>query len=84
VQVAEALQVNTKGMQERDAALSAVDAIEALMKKVGHPMTLRDIGIKEKPRHEAAFHAISDPVQIFNARPVNNLGDVITLFKQVY
>jgi hypothetical protein len=52
--------------------------------KAGHPMMLRDIGIKEEPRHEAAFHAVCDPVQIFNARPVNNLGEVIKLFKQVY
>jgi len=30
------------------------------------------------------LHAVCDPVQVFNARPVSNLGDVIKLFKQAY
>lgn len=84
LQVAKALNVNTTEMKDRDAALVAADSIETLMQNVGHPLRLRDVGIQEKSLTEAALHAICDPVQIFNARPVNNLGDVIQLFKQAF
>lgn len=81
---ADALGVNTAGMTERDAALAAADAIEALMKQVGHPLRLRDVGIREDALAEAAFHAISDTASLFNAKPVNDPGEVAELFKQVY
>ena len=84
VQVAQALGVNTAGMEDRDAALAAADAIEALMKKVGHPLQLRDVGVKEDSLDIAAFHAICDTAAIFNARPVNDPGEVAALYKQAY
>ena len=82
--IAKVLDVNTAEMKERDAALAAADRIESLMRNVGHPLRLRDVGIQEDSLINAALHAICDPVQIFNPRPVNNLGDVIKLYKQAY
>ena len=84
IQVAHALQVNIAGMIERDAALAAADAIEALMQKVQHPLKLRDVGIKEDSLDLAAFHAICDTAAIFNARPVNDPGEVAALYKQAF
>jgi acyl-CoA reductase-like NAD-dependent aldehyde dehydrogenase/alcohol dehydrogenase class IV len=84
IQVAQALQVNTAGMKERDAALAAVDAIETLMQKVGHPLKLSDVGIKEDSLDVAAFHAICDTAAIFNARPCNDPGEVAALYRQAY
>ncbi len=69
---------------DRDAALAAASAIETLMKKAGHPMQLRDVGVKEDSLNIAAFHAICDTAVIFNARPVNDLGEVAALYKQAY
>lgn len=84
LQVAKALNTNTTEMKDRDAALAAADSIEILMQNVRHPLRLRDVGIQADSLNAAALHAICDPVQVFNARPVNNLGDVIKLFKQAY
>ena len=84
IQVAKSLNVNTVGMSDREAALSAADAVETLMKNVGHPLRLREAGIKEEDFTAAALHAVCDTVQVFNARPVTSLGEVIKLFKQVY
>ena len=84
LQVANALRVNTTGMKERDAALAAADAIESLMQKVGHPLKLSDVGIKEDSLDSAAFHAICDTAALFNARPVNDPGEVAALYKQAY
>ncbi|MBP7231808.1 MAG: aldehyde dehydrogenase family protein [Syntrophaceae bacterium] len=83
-QAARALDVNTSGMTPRDAALAAADAIEALMRQVHHPLRLRDVGVKEEALAEASFHAICDTAALFNARPVNDPGEVLALFTQVF
>jgi alcohol dehydrogenase class IV len=82
--VAQALGVNTAGLDDRKATLAAADAVEALMKKVGHPMRLRDVGVPEESLGMCAFHAIADTPSLFNARPVNDPGEVLEIYKQVY
>jgi len=82
--VAQALGVNTKGMKEREAALAAADAIEDLMKKVGHPLRFRDVGVPEDGLMMCAFHAIADTADLFNARPVNDPMEVFEIYKQAY
>jgi acyl-CoA reductase-like NAD-dependent aldehyde dehydrogenase/alcohol dehydrogenase class IV len=83
-QVAQALGVNTTGMTERDAALAAADAVEALMKKVGHPMRLRDVGVPEENLAICAFHAIADTAVLFNGRPVSDPNEVLQIYSQAY
>ena len=83
--VAQALGVDTAGMNERDAALAAADAVEALMKKVGPS---DEAARRRRARRRAcgicAFHAIADTAVLFNARPVNDPGEVLELYKQAY
>jgi alcohol dehydrogenase class IV len=79
-----ALGVNTSGMAQKEAALAAADAVESLMKVSGHPLRLRDIGVKEEMLAMAAFHAIADTPTLFNARPVSDPMLVDGLFKQIY
>lgn len=81
---AQALGVNTAGMDDREAALAAADAIEMLMKEAGHPMRLQDVGVPEEGLDMAAFHAIADVPALFNARPVNDPQEVLELYKQAY
>jgi len=83
-EVARALGVDTKGMAERDAALAAADAVEALMKKVGHPMGLRDVGVPEESLPTCAFHALADSATLFNPRPAGDPGEVLEVYKQAY
>jgi len=82
--VAQALGVDIKGMKERDAALAAADAVEALMQKVGHPTRLRDVGVPEEGLPVCAFHAIADSSILFNARPTSDPGEILELYKQAY
>lgn len=84
VQVAQALGVNIAGMDEREAALAAADAIETLMEKVGHPMRLRDVGVPEDNLPICAFHAVADTAVIFNGRPVADPNEVLEVFNQAY
>jgi acyl-CoA reductase-like NAD-dependent aldehyde dehydrogenase/alcohol dehydrogenase class IV len=83
-QVAHALGVNIKGMPDKEAAMAAADAIEALMKKVGHPTKLRDVGVPEENLPICAFHAIADTAVLFNGRPVNDPNDIIKLYQEAY
>jgi len=82
--VAQALGVSTYGMAARDAALAAADAVEALMKKVGHPVRLRDMGVPEENLALCAFHALADTANIFNAKPVNDPTDILNIYNQAY
>lgn len=80
---AQALGVDTAGMDKRTAALAAADAIEALMRNVGHPMRLADVGVAKEGLDSAAFHAVCDAAALFNARPVADPNDVLTLYLSV-
>ncbi len=80
---AQALGVNTAGMSRKDAALAAADAVEKLMKAVGHPLRLREVGVTEEHLAMAAFHAIADTATLFNARPVADPMLVDALYRQI-
>jgi acyl-CoA reductase-like NAD-dependent aldehyde dehydrogenase/alcohol dehydrogenase class IV len=81
---AQALGVDTAGMDTREAGLAAADAVEALMREIGHPMTLHELGVPEESLEVAAFHALGDSATLFNARPIGDPAEVIELFRQVY
>jgi acyl-CoA reductase-like NAD-dependent aldehyde dehydrogenase/alcohol dehydrogenase class IV len=83
-QVAKALDVDTAGMDAHDAALAAADAVESLIARVGHPIRLRDVGVREESLATCAFHAIADTATLFNGRPVNDPNEVLEIYKQVY
>jgi alcohol dehydrogenase class IV len=76
--------VNTVGIDQRDAALAAAEAVEALMKKVGHPLGLREVGVPEDALPQCALHAIADSAVLFNARRVTDPGEVLALFQQAF
>jgi aldehyde dehydrogenase (NAD+) len=83
--VAQAMGVDTSGMDQRAAALAAPDAIEKLMKECGHPMRLRDVGVPAGVDYDGlSFHAVCDSTTMFNARPVGDPAEVAALYKQLY
>jgi len=84
VQIAQALGVNIFNMDKRQAALAAADAIEELMKSVGHPMTLREFNIPEESLESLSLHAAGDSCTLFNARQVNDPSEILALYKQIY
>ncbi len=82
--VAQALGVNTTGMAVRDAALAAADAVEALMKEIGHPLKFSEMGVPEENLPICAFHALADTANLFNARPVNDPADILKIYTEAY
>jgi len=82
--IAPLLGVRTDKMTACEAAIAAATALEVFMKKVGHPMRLRDVGVPESSLNDCAMHAIADTSVFFNARPVASLTDVLALFEEAY
>lgn len=57
--LAKAMGEKVDGLSKRDAALKAIDSVNQLIKDIGLPHRMRDIGVKEKdirPMAEAAIH----------------------------
>ncbi len=81
---AEALGVDTKGMGDHEAALAAADAVEDLMRRIGHPTTLHEVGVPSDALGSDALHALGDIATLFNARPVLDPGDVQGLLQAAF
>ncbi len=81
---AEALGVDTRRMTDHDAALAAADAVEALMRQISHPMTLREVGVSEEDLGADALHALADIATLFNARPVLDPAQVLEVLHQAW
>ena len=83
-QVAHALGVKVAGLSDKEAALAGADAVEALLKQAGHPLKLSELGVPQDGAVMCSFHAMTDPAIRFNARPVRDPNDLITLFNRAF
>jgi alcohol dehydrogenase class IV len=84
VGVAQALGVDVHQLAPKDAALAAAEAVEGLMRRIGHPTRLREVGVPEEAIFEAGAHAVADPACIFNPRQVTDPGQVAELFESAW
>jgi len=80
--IAEAMGVDTKGMNDEEAAQAACDAVRQLGIEVGIPQTLTEIGIKEENIEALSQQAITDVCTPGNPREVT-IDDIRALYKKV-
>jgi aldehyde dehydrogenase (NAD+) len=72
-EVARAMGVETAGMSGAEAADAAADAVEALMKAIGHPTRMSEIVTQERILEnfeQIVAGTMSDPSSMFNPRPL--------------
>ncbi|MBQ7373594.1 MAG: lactaldehyde reductase [Clostridia bacterium] len=81
--IARAMGVNLNGMNEDEKALSAINAVKELSKKISIPQRLRDIGIKESDLPMLAKDAIIDPCTGGNPAPVT-VEDILEIYKKAF
>jgi len=79
--IAQAMGIPTDNISKREAALAAADAVEGLMRKVGHPLTLNELGVSEEDLALLAYHALADTSNFFNARPVSDPTEIMQIYK---
>jgi alcohol dehydrogenase class IV len=63
------------GMRDRSAA----DGVAALLRELGLPRTLSDVGITAEMLPKIAERAIENPVVLANPRPIRNTGDILEI-----
>ena len=81
---AEAMGLDVRGLPEREAALAAIDAAEALKRAIGVPLRLRDTGLDRTLFAVIAEHALVDRGLYFNPRPTTSAAAVVELLEQAW
>jgi alcohol dehydrogenase class IV len=81
--VAEAMGVGEKGMSEKEAAASAVDAMWQFTKRIGHPQRLRDVGVPKEDMEACATATLTEPSMFTNPRP-GELNEVLKMFQEAW
>jgi alcohol dehydrogenase class IV len=66
------------------ANMSAADAVAELIKDLGLPSRLRDVGIQEPQLAAIAEEAAKHPVVLSNPRPVTGSGDVLEILRAAW
>jgi len=78
--VAEALDVNTNGLDTEAANEAALQAIESLNRRTGIPAGLRELGVDEADLPEMAQNALQDVCRGTNPREVT-LEDTLAIYR---
>jgi alcohol dehydrogenase class IV len=80
--VADCFGINTLGLSDLEAADKAIEAVADLIKNIGLPVTLSEVGVKESHLNELAKKAFLDPCHRTNPRPCTE-NDLFALYKEV-
>lgn len=81
--VARAMGVDTAGMDTRQAAQAAVDAVRALAVRVGIPQRLSSLGVREEDLPRLAASALADVCTPGNPRDTN-AGEILALYREAF
>lgn len=81
--VARAMGVDTAGMDTRQAAQAAVDAVRALAVRVGIPQRLSSLGVREEDLPRLAASALADVCTPGNPRDTN-VGEILALYREAF
>jgi alcohol dehydrogenase class IV len=82
--VAEAAGIRTQGMTTAQAADAAIDAVRQLIRQLGCPTRLRDVGVEERDFPILAEAVMEEVPTMENPRPVNSGADVIELLERAW
>ena len=81
--VAEAMGVRERGMGEKEAAASAVDAMCQFTKRIAHPQRLRDVGVPKEDLEACANATLTEPSMFTNPRP-GELNEVLKMLQEAW
>lgn len=81
--IARAMGVDTAGMNPRQAAQAAVDAVRALALRVGIPQQLSALGVREEDLPQLAASALADVCTPGNPRDTN-VAEILELYKKAF
>jgi len=79
--IAQAMGIDTGGMNDDEAALAAADAVEDLRNSLGLPSRLRDVGVPEEGLELIAAATMHDRALATNPRPVSDAGPIMAVLR---
>lgn len=79
-----AMGLDVRNLPEREAALAAIEATEALKRAIGVPLRLRDTPLDRALIPAIAEHALVDRGLYFNPRPTTSAAAVVELLEQAW
>jgi len=79
-----AMGLEVRALPDREAALAAIEATEALKRAIGVPLRLRDTTLERALLPAIAEHALVDRALFFNPRPTASAAAVIELLEQAW
>ncbi|MBI4496563.1 MAG: iron-containing alcohol dehydrogenase [Chloroflexi bacterium] len=82
--LAEVLGVRRAGMGPEEAATAAVAAVEQLLRQVGLPLRLRDLGVPEADLEGLATDAMQDFFLTMNPRPVRDRSELLDVLRDAW
>jgi alcohol dehydrogenase len=76
--------VDTKGMSDMEAGAAAIDAVVALIGKLGIPTKLSEVGVPEDGLVQVAELALSDGAIVYNPKMITEADEILGVLKEAY
>ena len=82
--IAEAAGVDPRGLSIEQAARAAVDAVRRLVKDLGCPARLRDVGVEESDFPLLAEAVMGEAAAMENPRPISSISEVMEILQKAW
>jgi alcohol dehydrogenase class IV len=82
--LAEAMGIEARRMTAEDGATAAAHQVETLVRRLGLPMRLRDVGVPESTLQVIAAHTAGDFVVRTNPRPIQSQEEILGLLRAAW
>lgn len=82
--VAQAMGLETRGLDDAEAAQAAAEAVWELTARMGVPQRLRDAGVPPEGLAEAAELSLSDGSIVYNPKTIFEAGEVLGLYQKAW
>ena len=82
--LAQVMGIDTRGMDDEQAAMSAADEVERTYRQVGLPWRLRDVGVHKEGVRQIAEDAMTDFGLHRNIRPVSDVAELEGVLQEAW
>lgn len=82
--VARAMDLDVRGLSDEEAGKAAAQEVQELIKKIGLPQKLSDVGVPEDRLAEAADASLADGSIVYNPRMVTEMEEVLEIYRAAW
>ena len=82
--VAQAMGIDCRGMGEQEAAIAAADGVAELCRRLGLPLTLREVGVPDEGLELIASATLTDRSLATNPKPVYDAGPIMSILRSAW